>query len=301
MKKITLYIKTHNKTGLKYFGKHQGDDVFSYNGSGTYWKSHLAKHGYDITTEILGVYEDEELARKIAVDFSLDNNIVESDLWANLKIENLDGGWDFVNNSNLNGYYSLTEEEKKKLAVSGGNACYNKNKGIHAIPIEKRKLSLYKDGIHIQQTEETRNKTIKTNRERYGVDFPVQTTEVKTKIKKSLEETYGVDNPMKSDAVKKKHKDTIMKIYGVENVSKSDAVKEKKRKIFLEKYGTISALNTQELKEKNRAIQKQKRNRNIVKRLEHLRNEHNIRLPKNYPLMKDEKLFLLYQELLETL
>jgi hypothetical protein len=94
---IYLYIKTHNKTGLKYFGKTIRKDPYSYLGSGTYWKKHLAKHGNDIHTEIIGEYENEISCRKDAIQFSIDNNIIESKEWANLKIETLDGGWDHIN------------------------------------------------------------------------------------------------------------------------------------------------------------------------------------------------------------
>ena len=36
-----LYIKTHNKTGLRYFGKTVQEDVHGYKGSGKYWTSHM--------------------------------------------------------------------------------------------------------------------------------------------------------------------------------------------------------------------------------------------------------------------
>jgi hypothetical protein len=39
-KPTTLYVKTHNITGLKYFGK-TTNDPFKYKGSGKYWLDHL--------------------------------------------------------------------------------------------------------------------------------------------------------------------------------------------------------------------------------------------------------------------
>ncbi len=45
-----LYIKTHNKTGMKYFGKTVSEDPEKYSGSGVYWKRHIEKHGNDVTT-----------------------------------------------------------------------------------------------------------------------------------------------------------------------------------------------------------------------------------------------------------
>lgn len=78
-----LYIKTHNKTGLKYFGKTISRDPVKYKGSGVYWRDHLNKYGNDVTTEIYGYFTDEETCRKAALEFSETNNIVESAIWAN--------------------------------------------------------------------------------------------------------------------------------------------------------------------------------------------------------------------------
>jgi hypothetical protein len=91
MEKIFLYIKTHNKTGLKYFGK-TVQDPYVYKGSGNIWVNHIKKYGYDVTTEIVGIFTNKEECKKFAIDFSIKNNIVESKEWANLVIESLDGG-----------------------------------------------------------------------------------------------------------------------------------------------------------------------------------------------------------------
>lgn len=40
---IHLYIKTHNTTGLKYFGK-TTKDPYKYLGSGKHWRAHLKIH-----------------------------------------------------------------------------------------------------------------------------------------------------------------------------------------------------------------------------------------------------------------
>lgn len=88
---IYLYIKTHNQTGLKYFGK-TTHDPRSYRGSGKVWTKHLKEFGNDVSTEILGEFTDREHCAEIARKFSVDNNIVESAEWANLIPETL-GGW----------------------------------------------------------------------------------------------------------------------------------------------------------------------------------------------------------------
>lgn len=85
---IYLYIKTHNITGLKYFGKTTKKDPHKYTGSGKYWKRHLKKHGNNYSTEIVGSFDNELECEQIALNFSKLYNIVESEEWANLQEEN---------------------------------------------------------------------------------------------------------------------------------------------------------------------------------------------------------------------
>jgi hypothetical protein len=82
-----LYIKTHNDTGLKYFGK-TITDPYRYAGTGIYWKRHLSIHGNNVSTEILGYFLSEEECKNAAINFSKKYNIVESAEWANLMPEN---------------------------------------------------------------------------------------------------------------------------------------------------------------------------------------------------------------------
>ena len=89
---IYLYVKTHNKTGLKYLGKTVYDDVDSYQGSGKIWKRHIKKHGYNVTTEIIFVTDSKDEIKEKGIYYSNLWNIVESDDWANLKPEEGDGG-----------------------------------------------------------------------------------------------------------------------------------------------------------------------------------------------------------------
>lgn len=93
---LFLYKKTHNKTGLKYLGKTQ-QDPYKYKGSGTYWTRHLAIHGNDVSTEILLETEDPNELKQVGIYYSTLWNVVDSDEWANLKLENGDGGWDHIN------------------------------------------------------------------------------------------------------------------------------------------------------------------------------------------------------------
>lgn len=87
-----LYIKTHNKTGLKYFRKTSnpkfGINPNKYIGSGVYWKRHVKKHGCDVSTEIFGYFDDLDECSQVALSFSKEHDIVNSPLWANLQDEN---------------------------------------------------------------------------------------------------------------------------------------------------------------------------------------------------------------------
>lgn len=94
-----LMVKTHDVTGLKYlcYTRKEGKAYDSYLGSGTEWERHLSLYGEFITTEL--VYETEDLNefKEFARNYSYKNNIVESKEWANLRIEEGDGG-DTVSN-----------------------------------------------------------------------------------------------------------------------------------------------------------------------------------------------------------
>lgn len=108
-----LYVKTHNKTGLKYFGK-TTNDPYQYRGSGKHWLAHLKIHGNDVSTTVLGYYIDATECSQQALKFSSENQIVESKEWANLIDENgLDGG-----NTGRTNYKPHTAESRQKMSDS---------------------------------------------------------------------------------------------------------------------------------------------------------------------------------------
>lgn len=90
-------IKTHNVTGLKYLCYTQKEDHNSYTGSGKIWKRHIKEYGYDVKTELLFQTEVYEDFVKVAKEYSEKHNVVNDSSWANLKIEEGDGG-DTVSN-----------------------------------------------------------------------------------------------------------------------------------------------------------------------------------------------------------
>jgi hypothetical protein len=106
-----LYIKKHNVTGLKYFGKTK-QDPYKYNGSGVYWTSHLKKHGYSVETIWCKLFNDEKELIDFAINFSNKNKIVESSDWANLMLEN--GSTGGLTEITLRGRKRISESKKGK-------------------------------------------------------------------------------------------------------------------------------------------------------------------------------------------
>jgi len=88
-----LMVKQHRITGLKYFCKTIKKDPYKYKGSGIRWCNHLKKHGRNVDTLWCMLFYNKEELVEYAINFSKENNIVESDEWANLVIEDGITGW----------------------------------------------------------------------------------------------------------------------------------------------------------------------------------------------------------------
>lgn len=123
---IYLYVKTHNKTGLKYLGKTTAKDPHKYPGSGVYWTRHLAIHGINYTTEIIKECHSIEELKKWGLYYSNLWNVVESKEWANLKEEVGDGGRQSI------------EVRKRISEASKGRIPWNKGKQIWSVKERKR-------------------------------------------------------------------------------------------------------------------------------------------------------------------
>lgn len=102
---IYLYLKIHNQTGLKYFGKTIRDDFDVYQGSGRYWSNHIRKHGYDVTTYLMASFHDDDLegAQEYGLWFSEEFDIANCSDFANLREEAIDGG-------------RMSEESKRRIS-----------------------------------------------------------------------------------------------------------------------------------------------------------------------------------------
>lgn len=119
-----LYIKQHNITGLKYFGKTSQKNLHKYNGSGHYWRLHLNKHGCNISTIWSKLFTDRDEIIKFALNFSAENNIVKSGEWANLKEENgIDGGGCPGRCGNKKGFRHSQKTKNKISNTTTGKKC----------------------------------------------------------------------------------------------------------------------------------------------------------------------------------
>lgn len=164
--KVTLYIATHNKTGLKYFGKTtkwftQESLQKNYHGSGKYWNEHIKKHGKDVTMSIYQICSlnesDEDYVVPIALSFSEENDIVEDkENWANLIPE--DGLSGVVKGNKLSeetkakiglSKLNLTDESKARISKSAKNRPEVSNQ-------TRDKMSASKFGVSL--SEETKAK-----------------------------------------------------------------------------------------------------------------------------------------------
>jgi len=152
----TLYIKTHNTTGLKYFGKTTQKDPYKYKGSGTYWTRHLKVYGNDVSTEIYAQIDEQldlKLLETTALKFSKDNDIINSTEWANLMLEN---GFDGSVAGELHPNYGIkrSDETKEKM----GNAASNREFG---------KSQEQKEEISQKMSQAHKNRSEEDQKERY--------------------------------------------------------------------------------------------------------------------------------------
>ena len=181
--KVTLYIATHNITGLKYFGKttryfNSGDLQKSYHGSGTYWRNHLKKHGNDVSMEIFQIcslIENEiDFVTPIAIRFSKENDIVRSNSWANAKIEDGFEGGSLQGELHPCFGKSLSAEHKKSVSDT--------NKGKPKSEEHKQKLREAATG-RILSNETKLKLSITSSGERNGFYGKHHTEETKEKLK----------------------------------------------------------------------------------------------------------------------
>ena len=82
-----------------------------------------------------------------------------------------------------------------------------------------------------------KNKTLSTNLEKYGVEYPNQSDLIRSKTIKTNLEKFGFDSPMKCELVKNKMKETNLEKWGVEYILQNKDIREKIKGTNLERYG----------------------------------------------------------------
>jgi len=290
---VTLYIGTHNKTGLKYFGKTgkyftQKELQKYYHGSGKYWKKHLKKHGDDVTMEIYGIYKKSEV-EEIALKFSKDNNIVRAlnesgdrkgrKVWANEKPENgLDG--------NVKGNKHAKETKKKISKIMQNKTPEEKNKIKEKIQNFYKNLSEkeYKElGQKISYSLKNSEKFKKTHKEA-------------TKIMNEVIQNNG--RTIRQTAEEKRQKTNIKK-YGnsggniekLQNAMKSKDIIEDE--LTLKQIQTKKAMKTREEKGINKVIGEKTKQKRLLKD-SNGKNSYERMADKmicRFQIMKDDKVY----------
>lgn len=150
-------MKTEKKTyylyhkisplGLNYLGTTM-QNPFEYTGSGKYWKNHLKAHKFtsnDVKTIILFETLNKDELIKVGNHYSELYDIVKSELWANLVVENGEGG-------SSGRIYSPSKETRIKIGK------YRKGKTLSTESREKVRASK----IGKSRSEETKTKVSET-------------------------------------------------------------------------------------------------------------------------------------------
>ena len=154
---ISLYVKTHNKTGLNYLGKTTKDPL-KYKGSGKWWKRHIEKHGNDVTTIVVSQFECEDECNNFALILSRDLNIVDSERWANLIVENGKDGAPVGHDG-----HSFTDEQREKMSTSSKERWSNPEYKSRMSEIHKARWMLVdKESLSVALSESWTDKR-KTN------------------------------------------------------------------------------------------------------------------------------------------
>lgn len=91
-----LMIKTHRTTGYKYLCVTTKEDYEGYCGSGVRWRKHLQAHGFDVATEVLFEHHSrDDIFKHVCLYYSDVYDVVNSDEWANLILEDGNTGYAF--------------------------------------------------------------------------------------------------------------------------------------------------------------------------------------------------------------
>lgn len=108
---------------------------------------------------------------------------------------------------------------KDFLATCGKKECVDKKRKLF-------NLEKYGSACNLQNPL-IKEKSIKTMRERYGVDNASKSMQLLEKKRLNNLHKYGVDFPLQLNSIKEKIKETNLKKYGVSNAAKNEEIKKK--------------------------------------------------------------------------
>lgn len=154
--KYYVYLKTHNKTGLKYLGQ-TVQNPFQYKGSGTRWTHHLRKHGNDVSTKILAECSNKEELKELGIHYSKLWNIVESKEFANCTVEEGTGGRTVTSESRqgeLNPRYGVKEDS---ATTQARRIAMIRTKNIDKLDTFKQAIDLMNQGQSAYSTAKQLN------------------------------------------------------------------------------------------------------------------------------------------------
>ena len=114
----TIYLKTHNKTKMKYLGFTSSKNPEKYKGSGIYWLRHIKEHGYDVATKILFQDKNLDIVKEKCKYFSDLYDIVNNPDFANLTEEQGWGGWSDDHREKAKN--SISPERRRENCIKGG-------------------------------------------------------------------------------------------------------------------------------------------------------------------------------------
>jgi len=200
---IYLYVKTHNKTGLKYLGKTTRKNPHLYPGSGIRWRKHLDKHGYDYSTEIIKECVTNKEVAKWGLYYSNLWNVVESNQWANLTPEIGNGGSMSGKNARMFGKHH-SESSKQKMSRS--------NKGKVVSEETRKKMSENHVGMTGKSfSESSKQKISISNKGKVVSEETRKKMKESSTCKKSVNTPIGTFSSITEAAIALKiHRDTII-------------------------------------------------------------------------------------------
>lgn len=191
MTKHKLMIKRHKDTNLKYlcYTKKSGKAYDEYLGSGIEWRSHLSEHGNNIETILIFESDDYNEFKNFAIETSIKYDVVNSTEWANLKIEEGDGGdtvsrkiW--ITDGSKDKYWSKDQELPEGWFKGRSNCIFNDSN-------EQRLFSKKRDTEKFSKSLKSAWKSGKFNKRDHskcgakGSNNVATRPEVKEKLRKS--------------------------------------------------------------------------------------------------------------------